>query len=174
MFRHLGGWRRAGTLSPSAASGWRPGRETWHCLAPCLDRRHSALSRPIAADPGASWNYCGGLTQLLAAVVQRSTGQPFRDWVEESTRWHLAVRYPVSAFGTAGYGYQWWHNRLQTGWGTIAAPTAIGNGQQRIYVVPDDRLVVTILAGRYDDMTAYGLPTRLLVEYVISAARALA
>lgn len=189
------------------------------------------LSRPIVAEPGASWNYNGGLTQLLAAVVQRSAGQPFRDhartalfaplgiddvewvgdlgglpaaasglrlrprdlakfgslylhsgrwgerqivpaaWVSESTRWHLAVRYPVNAFGTVGYGYHWWHNGLQTGWGTIASPVAAGNGQQRIYILPDDLLVVTVLAGRYDDMTALGLPTRLLVEYIIPAAR---
>lgn len=189
------------------------------------------LSRTIVAEPGASWNYNGGLTQLLVAVVQRSTAQPFRDyartalfaplgiddvewvgdlgglpaaasglrlrprdlakfgslylhggrwgerqivpaaWVAESTRWHLAVRNPVSAFGTTGYGYQWWLNRLQTGWGTIAAPTAAGNGQQRIYVLPEDRLVVTVLAGRYNDPTASGLPTRFLLEYIIPAAR---
>jgi CubicO group peptidase (beta-lactamase class C family) len=93
------------------------------------------------------------------------------EWVAESTRWHLAVRYPVSAFGTAGYGYHWWHNRLQTGWGTIACATAVGNGQQRIYVLPADRLVVTVLAGRYDDMTAAGLPMRFLLEYIIPAVR---
>ncbi len=91
--------------------------------------------------------------------------------VAESTRCHLAVRYPVSAFGTTGYGHQWWLNRLQTGWETIAAPTAAGNGQQRIYVLPEDRLVVTVLGGRYNDPTASGLPTRFLLEYIIPAAR---
>ena len=45
------------------------------------------------------------------------------------------------------------------------------NGQQRIYVLPDGRLVVTVLAGRYDDMTASGLPMRFLLEYIIPAVR---
>jgi CubicO group peptidase (beta-lactamase class C family) len=93
-------------------------------------------------------------------------------WVAESTRWHLAVRYPASAFGTAGYGCHWWHVRLQTGWGTIASPAAFGNGQQRIYLLPEDRIAVTVLAGRYNDPTASGLPTRLLLEYILPAARA--
>ena len=92
-------------------------------------------------------------------------------WVAESTRRQLAVRYPVSAFGTAGYGYHWWHARLQTGWGTVESPGAFGNGQQRIYLLPEDRLAVTVLAGRYNDPTAAGLPTRFLVEYIIPAVR---
>jgi CubicO group peptidase (beta-lactamase class C family) len=33
------------------------------------------LSRPMAAAPGERWNYCGGCTQLAAAVVERATGQ---------------------------------------------------------------------------------------------------
>ena len=38
------------------------------------------LSRPIVAAPGSTWNYNGGLTQLLAAIVQRSTGRPLREY----------------------------------------------------------------------------------------------
>jgi CubicO group peptidase (beta-lactamase class C family) len=30
--------------------------------------------------PGTTWNYNGGLTQLLAAIVQRSTGQPVEEY----------------------------------------------------------------------------------------------
>jgi len=33
------------------------------------------LSRPVVTQPGQTWNYNGGLTQLLAAAVQRSTKQ---------------------------------------------------------------------------------------------------
>ena len=137
------------------------------------------LSRPIVAEPGATWTYNGGLTQLLGAIVQRATGQPLReyvhavlfeplgvddmewrvdltglpsaasglrlrprdlakfgslylhdgrwrgrqvlpsDWVRESTRRHLPLRSPVSAFGTHGYGYQWWHHCYQTGYRNV-------------------------------------------------------
>jgi CubicO group peptidase (beta-lactamase class C family) len=189
------------------------------------------LSRPIVGEPGATWAYNGGLTQLLGAIVQRSTGQPLReyaravlfeplgvddlewlgdlngmpsaasglrmrprdlakfgslylhegrwrgrqiippDWVRESTRRHLPLPSPVSAFGTHGYGYQWRHNCFRTGFGTFESPTAAGNGQQRIYVLPALRLVVTVLAGRYNDPSASRLTERLLLEQIIPAVR---
>jgi CubicO group peptidase (beta-lactamase class C family) len=91
-------------------------------------------------------------------------------WISESTRRHLSLRPGVSAFGTHGSGYQWWHTCCRTGWGTFETRTAIGNGQQRIYIVPALDLVVTILAGRYNDPTAQRLPDRLLIEHVIPAA----
>jgi CubicO group peptidase (beta-lactamase class C family) len=34
------------------------------------------LGLPMEAEPGAVWNYCGGCTQLLAEIVERSSGQP--------------------------------------------------------------------------------------------------
>jgi CubicO group peptidase (beta-lactamase class C family) len=188
------------------------------------------LSRPIVAAPGSTWNYNGGLTQLLAAIVQRSTGRPLReyartvlfeplgirdvewigdlnglpaaasglrlrprdlakfgslylhegrwvgrqivpaDWVSDSTRRHL----PLASLGTSvaprGYGYQWWHNCYRTGHGTFESRTAVGNGQQRIYVLPGLRLAVTVLAGRYNDRTAAQLATTLLVDHIIPSA----
>jgi CubicO group peptidase (beta-lactamase class C family) len=93
------------------------------------------------------------------------------DWVRESTRRHLPLPRPVSAFGTHGYGYQWWHHCYRTGSGTFEAHTAAGNGQQRIYVLPALRLVVTVLAGRYNDPSAARLTERLLLEQIIPAVR---
>ena len=92
-------------------------------------------------------------------------------WVAESTRWHLAVRYPVSAFGTAGLRLPLVARPPADGLGNDRVHRRHGNGQQRIYVLPDDRIVVTVLAGRYDDPTASGLPTRFLLEYIFPAAR---
>jgi CubicO group peptidase (beta-lactamase class C family) len=186
------------------------------------------LSRAVTTEPGTLWNYNGGLTHLLSAIVQRSTGQPLRDyaravlfeplgiddvdwdgdlggmpsaasglrlrprdlakfgslylhggrwggrqvipadWVSESVRRHIALP-AVSAFGIHGYGYQWWHTCYRTAAGTFETHLAVGNGQQRIYVLPQLRLVVTILAGRYNDPTANLLPVRLLVEQIIPA-----
>jgi CubicO group peptidase (beta-lactamase class C family) len=93
------------------------------------------------------------------------------EWVRESTRRHVPLTSPVSAYGTHGYGYQWWHNCYRTAAGTLETPAAVGNGQQRIFVVPELRLVVTILAGRYNDPTAGRLPERLLLEQIIPAVR---
>jgi CubicO group peptidase (beta-lactamase class C family) len=38
------------------------------------------LTRPMVAEPGAVWKYNGGLPQLLATIVQRTTGEPLRDY----------------------------------------------------------------------------------------------
>ncbi|MEO6119915.1 MAG: serine hydrolase, partial [Terriglobales bacterium] len=91
------------------------------------------------------------------------------EWVRDSTARHILLPTSVSAFGTTAYGYQWWNTCLRTARGIMEMPTAVGNGQQRIYVLRDLDMVVTILAGRYNDPTASGLPQRLLLEQIIPA-----
>jgi CubicO group peptidase (beta-lactamase class C family) len=93
------------------------------------------------------------------------------DWVHESTRWQIALATPVSAYGTHGYGYLWWHTSYRTAVGTLEVPLASGNGEQKIFVVPELHIVVTMLAGRYNDPTATGLPSRLLLEQIVPAVR---
>lgn len=43
---------------------------------------HYALSRPIVAAPGEEFTYNGGLTQVLAAVLQRSTRTPLLEYAK--------------------------------------------------------------------------------------------
>ncbi len=38
------------------------------------------LTRPMVSEPGAVWKYNGGLRQVLATIVQRTTGEPLRDY----------------------------------------------------------------------------------------------
>ena len=48
----------------------------------------------------------------------------------------------------------------------------MGNGQQRTFVLPGLDMVVTILAGRYNDFTTGStLATRILQEHVLLAVR---
>lgn len=100
------------------------------------------------------------------------------DWVSESTRRRVAAaasfdgaQTSVFSWGELGYGYQWWHTRFRTTDGWIEAPTAVGNGEQRVFVVPALRMVVTINGGRYNDPTAVDLPERLFVEHILTALR---
>ena len=193
-----------------------------------------ALSRPFAVAPGSDFNYNGGLTHVLAAVLVRATktslqeyartklfeplgitdaewvgdlaGMPAaasglrlraRDvakfgslflhggkwngkqvipngWVELSTRRHFRFRprTGADAGGEFGYGYFWWYNCYPSAAGMIEARTAIGNGQQRVFVLPGLDMVVTIFAGRYNDFTAGAtLGTRILREHVIPAVK---
>ena len=60
-------------------------------------------------------------------------------FVKETARW--------SEDGRWGYGYQWWIGTLPNGPKVIAG---VGNGNQRLFIVPDAKLVVTIFAGEYN------------------------
>jgi CubicO group peptidase (beta-lactamase class C family) len=39
------------------------------------DRFHFILERPIVAEPGAKWTYCGGATALLGRLIAKGTGE---------------------------------------------------------------------------------------------------
>ena len=191
-----------------------------------------ALSRPFAHPPGEEWTYNGGLTHVMAAVLERATKQSIEEyariklfdplgidtvqwigdlagmpaaasglrlrprdlakfgslflhggqwngkqiipatWVESSTRRQFRFRPRAGADSTGqfGYGHFWWYNCYPTPAGLIEARTAVGNGQQRIFVMPGLDMVVTIFAGRYNDRTASALSTRVLHQ-VLSAVR---
>jgi CubicO group peptidase (beta-lactamase class C family) len=193
-----------------------------------------ALSAPFAVDPGADFNYNGGLTQVMAAVIERGTKTPIEDyartklfeplgvtdvewlgdlagmpaaasglrlrprdlakfgslylhggrwnskqvvpedWVARSTRRQFRFPPPSGAdkSGEFGYGYFWWYNCYPTSAGPVEARTAVGNGQQRVFVLPGLDMVVTILAGRYNDFTVGGtLGSRIVRDHVIPAVK---
>jgi CubicO group peptidase (beta-lactamase class C family) len=94
------------------------------------------------------------------------------DWTTESTRRHFrfAPRTGPDAGGEFGYGYFWWYNCYPAAAGLIEARTAVGNGQQRIFVLPGLDMVVTVFAGRYNDFThGSTLGSRILRDHVIPA-----
>ena len=191
-----------------------------------------ALSVKFVHDPGAEFNYNGGLTHVMAAVLERATKMSLEDysrtklfeplgisafewvgdlagmpaaasglrlrardvakfgslylhdgqwngkqvipaeWIQLSTRrnFRFRPRTGPDAAGQFGYGYFWWYNCYPTDRGLIEARTAVGNGQQRIFVMPGLDMVVTILAGRYNDFThASTLGARILRQHVIPA-----
>ena len=193
-----------------------------------------ALARPFVKDPGTEFKYNGGLTQVVAAVLVRSTktslqeyartklfeplgitdvewvgnlaGMPAaasglrlraRDlakigslylnggkwngkqvipgsWIELSTRrqFRFPARTGADAGGEFGYAYFWWYSCYPSAKGLIEARTAVGNGQQRIFVLPTANMVVTIFAGRYNDFTTGNtLGRRILIEHVIPAVK---
>ncbi len=78
------------------------------------------------------------------------------DWVEESTRKHVAAR------GFPGYGYQWW--TADTG-----SFIAVGYGGQYIYVIPDKNLIAVFTSSlKIEDMT---IPTGMLYSNIIPAIK---
>jgi CubicO group peptidase (beta-lactamase class C family) len=168
------------------------------------------MSRPVEHEPGSTWYYSGGLSQVLATVIFNLTNQRLdeyararlfeplgvtdfewlgpagwtpdnpaamsglrlrardlakigsvylhggrwkgqqvvpEDWVERSMSRHVAEIGDWSDGGVWGYGYQWWVGALPSGERVVAG---FGNGNQRLFILPDERLVVTILAGEYN------------------------
>ena len=200
-----------------------------------------ALSRPIVARPGAVFDYNGGMTHVMGAVLERATqdadrglrphaavraagdhegrvggrsaGMPAAasglrlrardlarfgsmylhggkwggrqilpaEWVARSTRRQtrftaIPIRdrgnRDVPEGGEFGYGYFWWYSCHPTRAGLVEARTAVGNGQQRVFVLPGLDMVVTMFAGRYNDVTVGNtLATRILREHVVPAVR---
>ncbi len=81
------------------------------------------------------------------------------DWVASSTTPHIDV--PDSdATCPLQFGYLWW---LSAGCGSEPAWFAgIGNGGQRIWVVPSHNLIVAMTAGLYNDSAQGAAPTAVL------------
>jgi CubicO group peptidase (beta-lactamase class C family) len=101
-------------------------------------------------------------------------------WVELSTRRHFRFRQSTGrdrtaagAGGEFGYGYFWWYSCYPSAAGLIEVRAAVGNGQQRVFVIPGLDMVLTILAGRYNDFThGTTLGTRILRDHVMPAVKA--
>ena len=68
-------------------------------------------------------------------------------WVDRSAQRHV----PFTHQGPWGYGYQWWVGTLE-GYEVVAA---CGNGDQRVFIVPKERLAITVFAGAYNESGGY-------------------
>ncbi len=180
------------------------------------------LTRPIVARPGEKWEYNGGLTQVVATALQRSTRTPIKQFANDVLFRPLGITdvewlgdlagLPYAASGLrlrprdlakfgslylhqgrwngrqiipsgwtdlstrrqitfpdqpdSGYAYQWWHTCYPAASGPIDTRFAVGNGDQRVFIMPALNTVVTVLAGRYNDFS--GSPAqRLLTDRII-------
>jgi CubicO group peptidase (beta-lactamase class C family) len=68
-------------------------------------------------------------------------------WVARSSLRHVDDTGDYGGDGVWGYGYQWWIGNLPSGPRVVAA---LGNGDQCLHIVPDERVVVTVFGGRYN------------------------
>jgi CubicO group peptidase (beta-lactamase class C family) len=72
-------------------------------------------------------------------------------WIQASSQRHMEQTNPKwSSGGIYGYGYQWWHGEFKKDWGEYTAITGVGYGGQRLFIVPEKKLVVTVFAGNYN------------------------
>lgn len=56
------------------------------------DRLRAALDPPLVDEPGTNWNYSGGSTELLGAVLERASGSPIDEFARETLFEPLGIR----------------------------------------------------------------------------------
>jgi CubicO group peptidase (beta-lactamase class C family) len=225
-------------LTMSAGLRWAEGRKVandadddQYDLQEAEDPIELVLTRESVAPPGTKFNYSGGLTQVLAAVVEQSTGRPFlefadsalfgplaiedwewfslgnarpaawaglrltardmaklgqvylddgrwrgrsivsRDWIDAALAPHIEAPKPRAPTRVtfSGYGFQWWYDTLEWHGRSITLHSAVGNGAQRIIVIPELDLVVAMFAGLYEDPAQGRVVETIVREYILPA-----
>ncbi|MDO9710870.1 serine hydrolase domain-containing protein [Paracraurococcus lichenis] len=182
------------------------------------------LDRPLVAEPGTRWIYCGGATALLGQLIVRGAGRPLPDYARARlfdplglgpTDWALMregvhsaasglrmtprdlariglmvlaggawegrqvvpAAWLAESFAPAivmedgrRYGYHWYMGRLpREGDGFDRWSGAIGNGGQRLFLLPDRALVVAVTAGNYNHPEQWRPPLAVLREAILPA-----
>ncbi|MEO0570623.1 MAG: serine hydrolase [Bacteroidota bacterium] len=186
------------------------------------------LSRPILTKPGKVWGYNGGTTQLLASIIEKTSGLNIHEFAKsylfqplgiEHSEWvdFPGLELPAAASGlrlrprdllkfgmlyanegkwegrqiltadwvktskqvfvnfgrnnTIGYGYQFWIFKAET----IAEgqnyliPTAVGNGDQRIYIDEKHHMVLVFTAGNYNRWDIRKDSEAILADFIYPA-----
>lgn len=165
------------------------------------------LSRSLISKPGSAWNYNGGTTELLATIIETTTGKNVHEYAKEHIFDPMAIsksewtrspqtNKPAAASGlrltsrdmlkfgilyqnegkwngkqiipkewveaslksyvtfgrnnNVGYGYQFWIFSFEIQGKSFELPTAVGNGDQRIFIDNENDLIVATTAGNYN------------------------
>lgn len=107
------------------------------------------------------------LAKIGQLVINRGTWGDSQlvpaEWLVQSFEPRIRARVEIE------YGYHWWLGKSKAnGQRWIGA---IGNGGQRLYVIPSVRLVVVITAGNYNKRDQWKLPVAVMGKVLIPALR---
>ena len=91
------------------------------------------------------------------------------EWVHVSTRRQTEQTFSIwSRDGIYGYGFHWWPANFSGEFGEFSAIAAVGHGGQRLFIIPEKELVVTIFAGNFGN-GLYRVSEQVLAEIVAAA-----
>ena len=95
------------------------------------------------------------------------------DWIAESLRPRLStgIRFRGLSDKPAAYGYQWWLGQITWSGRELDWALALGNGGQRIFLVPELELSVVLTAGDYDEIPIHLAENRILRALVSAVTR---
>jgi CubicO group peptidase (beta-lactamase class C family) len=85
------------------------------------------------------------------------------EWVEKSVRPHANAREDTD------YGYLWWLQTLHSKGRALRSYGMYGTGGNKVFVFPDDALVVVITTTNYQVPMAAAITDKLLVDYILEA-----
>lgn len=182
------------------------------------------LRQAAESEPGKKYNYNGGNTALLAAIIERQTGASLASFAESNlfapigiTNWRwvndpwgraisfaglrmtprdlakvgrmmldggrwqgkqivpaewieISFSDSIRANASFDYGYQWYSGTLPWRGQTLRWHGAIGNGGQRLFLVPALDLTVAIAAGAYNSPVIGPAIAKLFREIAALAA----
>jgi CubicO group peptidase (beta-lactamase class C family) len=78
------------------------------------------------------------------------------------------TRHAATAEEGLDYGYQWWLGKMPDGQPWIAG---MGNGGQRLTIIPSLDLVAVVMAGNYNLPDAWKLPTAIMTDIILPALK---
>lgn len=89
-------------------------------------------------------------------------------WIAESTRPHIDTHTDLLALNNepVGYGYQWWTGRVHWKGQALNWASAMGNGGQRIFVVPQLDLTIVLTAGDYGSAPIHAVENQILTAII--------
>jgi CubicO group peptidase (beta-lactamase class C family) len=95
------------------------------------------------------------------------------DWIAESLRPRVSTGWKFASLNgkPMAYGYQWWLGQVAWGGRELDWAAAVGNGGQRILVVPELELSIALTGGDYDDIQIYLVENRVLRALVATVNR---
>jgi len=86
-------------------------------------------------------------------------------WVDELFRAHLNADYGLK------YSYHWWLGSVDSNGKVVKWVGGIGNGGQRLFILPELDVCVVVTAGRYNQI-ANVRPSHIVLEHIVSAVNA--
>lgn len=95
------------------------------------------------------------------------------DWIAQSLQPRIStgMRYISLDGKPMSYGYQWWLGHVAWRGRDLAWAAALGNGGQRILVVPELELTVVLTAGDYDEGPIHIAENRVLRAIISAVAQ---
>jgi len=95
------------------------------------------------------------------------------EWIDASIQTHknTGLHFFTGAGQEAGYGFQWWTGTTILPGRQIGWAAAIGNGGQRITVIPELNMTVVVTAGDYGSPEIQTTVARLIDEIIVATLR---